>query len=144
LGNNTYYDKFSNQVKVANVTGIHWAGINCLNWVIENFKEFKAHKGINYGDLKKDAQAQVCEKTEQLYHGYIMTHHSAKSNDKFKMDLYNNFTVGTNNYPKSPQESLRLLDQYLKQADVQAMQPQGHSFAQGGHGLGRGRGGGRG
>ena len=61
-----------------------------------------------------------------------MTIQIAQANDKLKTDLHNNFTVGTNNYAKSTQSSLHLLDCYSKQVAVQAVQPQGHSFAQGG------------
>jgi ribosomal protein L44E len=61
-----------------------------------------------------------------------------------KTDLHNNFTVGTNNYPKSTQASLHLLDRHSKQVTVQVVQSQDHSFAQGGRGLGRGGGRGKG
>ena len=70
-----------------------------------------------------------------------MTQQSAAVNDKLKTDMHNNFTVGTNIYPASMQKSLHLLDKYSKQIAVQPVQPQGNSFAQGGRGSGRGRGG---
>jgi hypothetical protein len=54
LGNNACYSKFNTRVKVAKAIGIHWADTNCLNWVIENCKEFMAHKGKDYEDLDKD------------------------------------------------------------------------------------------
>ena len=72
-----------------------------------------------------------------------MTIQSAAVNDKLKTDLHNNFTVGTNIYPGSPQASLHLLDKYSKQVAVQPVQPQGHSFAQGGRGSGQSGGQGR-
>ena len=112
--------------------------------VIENVTDFAAHKGKDYKDLDKADRALVQEKSEELYHGYIMTQQSMAVNDKLKTDLHNNFTVGTNTYPISTQSSLHYLDRYLKQVAVQPVQPQGHSFAQGGCGSGRSGGQGRG
>ena len=147
LSNNLYYDKFNTRVTVAKAIGIQLGrpDENCLNWVIENVEPFKtAHTGTDYEDLDKDTRALVRDKAEELYLGYVMTIQSAAVNDKLKTDLHNNFTVGTNIYPGSPQASLHLLDKYLKQVAVQPVQPQGHSFAQGGRGSGQGRGRGRG
>ena len=141
LNNNQYYDKFNTRVTVAKAIGIAWADPACLNWVIENVEPFKAaHAGTDYEDLDKDIRALVRDKAEELYLGYVMTIQSAAVNDKLKTDMHNNFTVGTNIYPGSPQASLHLLDKYLKQVTVQPVQPQGHSFAQGGCGSGRGGG----
>jgi hypothetical protein len=144
LSNNVYYDKFNTRVMVAKAIGIRWADKNCLQWVIENVDAFKAHKGKDYEDLKKDDRLLIQEKAEELYHGYVMTQQSAQVNDKLKTDLHNNFTVGRNDYPVSPQSSLHLLDRDSKQVPVQPVQPQGHSFAQGGCGSGRSGGRGRG
>jgi hypothetical protein len=114
--------------------------MNCLNHAINNDEDFKAHKGTNHEDLDKDTQAQVPEKAEQAFLACVMIQLSVKSNINLKMDLHNAQTMGTNNYPKSPPESLHSLDHCLKQAASQALQPQSHSFAQGGRRSGCGRG----
>ena len=85
-------------------------------------------------------EALVRDKAKELYLGYFMMIQSAAVNDKLKTDMHKNFTVGTNIYPGSPQASLHLLDKYSKQVTAQPVQPQGHSFAQGGRGSGRGGG----
>jgi hypothetical protein len=47
-----------------------------------------------------------------------------------KVDLQNDFTTGDNHYPKNRQQTLHLLDNYIKTAIPKVTQSEGASFAQ--------------
>ena len=62
-----------------------------------------------------------------MAYGLLKT--SITANDKVKLDLSDDFTKGSNNYPITPQQTLLLLDKYSKKPAV-VTQSEGTAFSQ--------------
>ena len=64
----------------------------------------------------------ICEDTEEGYISYTFLHQSGAQHGNLKVDLRNDFTTGSNQYPKTHQQTLHLLDKYSKTVVVHPRQ----------------------
>jgi type II secretory pathway pseudopilin PulG len=81
--------------------------------------------------LSAEQKQAVREDAEELYISYAFLHQSRAQHGNLKVDLRNNFTTGSNRYPKTHQQTLHLLDKYSKTVVVPKTTPsKGSSFAQ--------------
>jgi hypothetical protein len=79
-----------------------------------------------------DEQKQLVRKdTEECYISYAFLHQSGAQHGNLKVDLRNDFTTSSNQYPKTHQQTLHLFDKYSKTVVVPKMtSSKGSSFAQ--------------
>jgi hypothetical protein len=67
---------------------------------------------------------------EECYVSYVLLRQSGAQHADLKSDLQNDFTKGVNQYPKTRQQVLHLLDKYSKTITPRTGQSKGASFAQ--------------
>jgi hypothetical protein len=95
-----------------------------------------------FADLGVMEQRVVRDDAEERYVSYAFLRQSGNQHGNLKVDLQNDFTTGDNRYPKNRQQTLHLLDKYIKTDVAKLTQSEGTSFAQRSErGGGRGRGG---
>jgi hypothetical protein len=76
---------------------------------------------------------------KERYISYTFLHQSGAQHGNLKVDLRNDFTTGSNQYSKTHQQTLHLLDKYSKTVVVPKMtSSKGSSFTQKGGRGGRG------
>jgi hypothetical protein len=89
--------------------------------------------------LSAEQKQAVCEDAEERYISYAFLHQSRAQHGNLKVDLRNDFTTGSNRYPKTCQQTLHLLDKYSKTVVVpKTTSSEGSSFTQKGGRGGRG------
>jgi hypothetical protein len=92
--------------------------------------------------LSAEQKQVVHEDAEERYISYTFLCQSRAQHGNLKVDLRNNFTTSSNQYPKTHQQTLHLLDKYSKTVNVpKTTSSEGSSFTQKG---GRGDRGGKG
>ena len=79
------------------------------------------------------------EDAKERYLSYAFLRQNGTRHVNLKVDLENNFTTGDNQYPKNRQQTLHLIDKYIKTILQRTMQSEGTSFVQGGRGHSSGR-----
>jgi hypothetical protein len=95
--------------------------------------------------LSAEHKQAVRKDAEERYISYAFLRQSGAQHGNLKVDLRNNFTTGSNQYPKTHQQTLHLLEKYNKTVVVPKMTlSEGLSFAQKGGRGGRGGRGGKG
>jgi hypothetical protein len=81
--------------------------------------------------LSAEQKQAVHKDAEERYISYAFLHQSRAQHGNLKVDLRNDFTTGSNRYPKTHQQTLHLLDKYSKTVIVPKTTPsEGSSFAQ--------------
>jgi hypothetical protein len=94
---------------------------------------------LTFAALSSEQKQAVHEDAEERYISYAFLRQSRAQHSNLKVDLRNNFTTGSNRYPKTRQQTLHLLDKYSKTVVVPKMtSSEGSSFAQKGGRGGRG------
>jgi hypothetical protein len=97
---------------------------------------------LTFAALSAEQKQAVREDAEERYISYAFLRQSGAQHGNLKVDLRNDFTTGSNRYPKTRQQMLHLLNKYSKTVVVpKTTSSEGSSFAQKG---GRGARGGRG
>jgi hypothetical protein len=71
--------------------------------------------------LSAEQKKAVHEDAEERYISYAFLHQSGAQHGNLKVDLRNDFTTGSNQYPKTHQQTLHLLDKYSKTVVVPKM-----------------------
>jgi hypothetical protein len=86
-------------------------------------------------------QVVLEDDAEEHYISYTFLHQSRAQHGNLKVDLGNDFTTGSNRYPKTHQQTLHLLDKYSKTVVVpKTTSSEGLSLAQKGGRGGKGQG----
>jgi hypothetical protein len=89
--------------------------------------------------LSAEQKQAVHEDTDERYISYAFLCQRGAQHGNLKVDIRNNFTTGSNRYPKTHQQTLHLLDKYSKTVVVPKMTPsEGSSFEKKGGRGGRG------
>ena len=83
----------------------------------------------SYDALTTAEQAGVDILARERFMAYGLLKTSSNSNDMVKLDLSDDFTKISNNYPVTPQQTLLLLDKYSKKPAA-VTQSEGTAFAQ--------------
>jgi hypothetical protein len=69
---------------------------------------------LTFAALSAEQKQEVHEDAEECYISYAFLHQSRAQHSNLKVDLRNDFTTGSNRYPKTHQQTLHLLDKYSK------------------------------
>jgi hypothetical protein len=94
---------------------------------------------LTFAALSAKQKQAVHEDAEERYISYAFLHQSGAQHGNLKVDLRNDFTTISNQYPKTYQQTLHLLDKYSKTVVVPKMtSSEGLLFAQKGGRGGRG------
>jgi hypothetical protein len=91
--------------------------------------------------LSDEQKQSVHRDAKERYISYTFLHQSGAQHGNLKVDLRNDFTTGSNQYPKTHQQTLHLLDKYSKTIVVvpkMTTSSKGSSFTQKGGRGGRG------
>jgi hypothetical protein len=94
---------------------------------------------LTFAALSAEQKQSVCEDVEECCILYAFLRQSGAQHGNLKVDLRNDFTTGSNQYPKTCQQTLHLLDKESKTVVVpKTTSSEGSSFAQKGGRGGRG------
>jgi hypothetical protein len=95
---------------------------------------------LAFAALSAEQKQAICEDAEECYISYAFLHQSGAKHGNLKVDLRNDFTTGSNQYPKTHQQTLHLLNKYNKTVVVPQMtSSKESSFVQKGGRGGRGK-----
>jgi hypothetical protein len=124
MSNPQWYKKFNTKVDVGLASSIIRQHKVLLEYVAQE------NHTLTFATLSAEQKQAVCE---------AFLHQSRAQHGNLKVDLRNNFTTGSNRYPKTHQQMLHLLDKYSKTVVVpKTTSSEGSSFAQKGGRGGRG------
>jgi hypothetical protein len=141
LSNPQWYERFNTKVDVGTAVGVSRQHKGLLEYVA---MELYNQSFETLGDAEQQA---VREDTEERYTSLAFLLQSGSQHSKLKESSRDSFTMGNNNYPKTHQQTLHLLDNHSKLATQKATPSEGSSFTQhggrgrGGRGRGKGKGG---
>jgi hypothetical protein len=76
---------------------------------------------LTFAALSAEQKQAVCKDAEERYISYAFLHQSGAQHGNLKVDLSNDFTTGSNQYPKTCQQMLHLLNKYSKTVVVPKM-----------------------
>jgi hypothetical protein len=124
MSNPQWYKKFNTKVDVGLASSIIRQHKVLLEYVAQE------NHTLTFATLSAEQKQAVCE---------AFLHQSRAQHGNLKVDLRNNFTTGSNRYPKTHQQMLHLLDKYSKTVVVpKTTSSEGSSFAEKGGRGGRG------
>ena len=83
----------------------------------------------SFTTLSDDRKLKICEEAEERYLAYVFLNQSAKTSEKLRTSLSDNYTTGDNNYP-TRQDAFHYLEKYSKSFLRTPTTPEGSSFAQ--------------
>jgi hypothetical protein len=133
MSNPQWYEKFNTKVDVGSAIGVTRQHKVLLEYVAQE------NHTLTFTVLSAEQKQAVREDTEEHYISYTFLRQSGAQHGNLKVDLRNDFTTGSNRYPKTHQQMLHLLDKYSKKVVVPKMtSSEGLSFAQKGGRGGRG------
>jgi hypothetical protein len=70
----------------------------------------KKNHTLAFTALSDEQKQPVCEDAKEHYISYAFLHQSGAQHGNLKVDLRNGFTIGSNQYPKTHQQNLHLLN----------------------------------
>jgi Zinc knuckle len=123
LTNAQYYKKISNRISVdksVGITRIHKVTVKATAKKLFT----KKVEGLNEDELH-----QAEEMAEGSYLAYLMIMNSSTQYDELKVSLADDYAKGKDTYPKNRQETLCLLDAFIKTAALRVILSEGTSFA---------------
>jgi hypothetical protein len=133
MSNLQWYKKFNTEVDVGLAIGVTRQHKVLLEYVAQE------NHTLTFAALSAEQKQVVHKDAEEWYISYAFLHQSGAQHGNLKVDLRNYFTTGSNQYPKTRQQMLHLLDRYSKTVVVpKTTSSEGSSFAQKGGRGGRG------
>ena len=135
LSNPQWYERFNKKVNVGESIGMTRQNKVLLEYMVQEL-----YTQI-FSAVTKAEKIVTREDSEKRYLYYAFLRKGGSQHVNLKVDLQNDFTTGNNRYPKNPQQTLHLLDNYRNTAVKRMTQSKGTAFVQGsrGHRGGRGR-----
>jgi hypothetical protein len=134
MSNPQWQKKFNTKVDVGSAISINQQHKLLLEYVAQE------NHTLTFAALSSEQKQAVSEDAEECNISYTFLRQSGAQHGNLKVDLRNDFTTGSNRYPKTHQQTLHLLDKYSKTVVVPKMtSSEGSSFAQKGGRGGRGR-----
>jgi hypothetical protein len=133
MSNPQWYEKFNTKVDVGSAIGITRQHKVLLEYVAQE------NHTLTFAALSAKQKQAVREDAEERNISYAFLRQSGAQRGNLKVDLRNDFTTCSNQYPKTRQQMLHLLDKYSKTVVVpKTTSSEGSSFAQNGGRGGRG------
>jgi hypothetical protein len=108
MSNPQWYEKSNTKVDVGSPIGITQQHKVLLEYVDQE------NHTLAFTALSAEQKQAVHKDAEEHYISYAFLHQSRAQHGNFKVDLRNNFTTGSNQYPKTCQQTLHLIDKYSK------------------------------
>jgi hypothetical protein len=108
MSNPQWYKKFNTKVDVGSAIGITQQHKVLLEYVAQE------NQTLTFAALSAKQNQAVHEDAEERYISYAFLHQSGAQHGNLKVDLRNDFTTGSNRYPKTRQQTLHLLEKYSK------------------------------
>jgi hypothetical protein len=143
MSNTQWYERFNRKLNVGTAAGVTHQHKGLLDYVAT---ELHGHQ-TTFESLPAAQQQAVCEDTEERYAFLALLLQSGSQHAKLRESIKDSFTMGHNNYPKTRQQTLHLLDDHSNTTIPKATPSEASSFAQhtgwGSGGTGRGKGGGK-
>jgi hypothetical protein len=125
MSNLQWYEKFNLKVDVGSAISVTRQHKALLEYVAQ-----ESHT-LAFTALSDEQKQLVRKDTEECYISYAFLHQSGAQHGNLKVDLRNDFTTSSNQYPKTHQQTLHLFDKYSKTVVVPKMtSSKGSSFAQ--------------
>jgi hypothetical protein len=133
MSNPQWYEKFNTKVDVGPAIGITQQHKVLLEYVTQE------NHTLAFTALSAEQKQAVHEDAEEWYISLAFLRQSGAQQGNLKVDLRNDFTTGSNQYPKTGQQTLHLINKYSKTVVVpKTTSSEGLSFAQKGGRGGRG------
>jgi hypothetical protein len=125
MSNPPWYKKFNTKVDVGLAVSVTQQHKVLLEYVAQE------NHTLTFAALSAEQKQAVREDAEERYILYTFLHQSRAQHGNLKVDLTNDFTNGSNRYPKTHQQMLHLLNKYSTTVVVPKMtSSEGSSFAQ--------------
>ena len=141
MSNTQWYERFNTKLDVGAAVGVthqHKGLLDCV--------AMELHQ-TSFESLPAAEQQAVREDTEERYASLALLLQSGPQHAKLKESIKDAFTMGRNDYPKTRQQTLHLLDNHSKTTTPKTTPSEASSFAQhsgkGSSGKERGKGGGK-
>jgi hypothetical protein len=133
MSNPQWYKKFNTKVDLGSAISITRQHKVLLEYVAQE------DHTLTFTALSAEQKQAIREDAEECYISYTFLHQSGAQHGNLKGDLRYHFTTGSNQYPKTHQQILHLLNKYSKTVVVPKMtSSEGLSFTQKGGRGGRG------
>jgi hypothetical protein len=133
MSNPQWYKRINTKVDVGLAIGVTQQHKVFLEYVAQE------NHTLTFTALSAKQKQAVREDAEECYISYAFLRQSRAQHGNLKVDLRNDFTTGSNQYPKTRQQMLHLLNKYSKKVVVpKTTSSEGSSFAQKGGRGGRG------
>jgi hypothetical protein len=109
MSNPQWYKKFNTKVDVGLAISVTQQHKVLLEYVAQE------NHTLTFATLSAEQKQPVHEDAEEWYISYAFLHQSRAQHGNLKVDLRNDFTTGSNQYPKTHQQMLHLLDSTARQ-----------------------------
>ena len=115
-------------------------GVTCQHKVLLEYVAQELYTQT-FPELTEAEQLVTHEDAEERYLSYVFLRQSGPQHGNLTVDLQNDFTTRDKRYTKNRQQTLHLLDKYIKAVVQRTTKSKGTAFLQGGRGhrCGRGR-----
>jgi hypothetical protein len=124
MSNLQWYKKFNTKVDVGLAISVTQQHKVPLEYVAQE------NHTLTFAALSAEQKQAVREDAEECYISYAFLRQSGAQHGNLKVNLRNNFTTDSNQYPKTHQQMLHLLNKYSKIVVVPKMtSSEGSSFA---------------
>jgi hypothetical protein len=124
LSNPQWYDRFNTKVDIGTAIGV-----TRQHKVLLEYVAMELHHQA-FDTLGATEQQAVREDAEERYISFAFLSQSAQQHGKLKEGLKDDYTKGVNQYPKTRQQTLHLLDNHSKTSTPKPTPSEGTSFAQ--------------
>ena len=124
MSNTQWYERFNTKLDVGTAVGVthqHKGLLDCV--------AMELHQ-TTFESLPAAEQQAVRDDTEERYASLALLLQSGSQHAKLKESIRDSFTMGHNNYPKTRQQTLHLLDNHSKSTSPKATPSEASSFAQ--------------
>ena len=126
LTNAQWYERFNTKIDVSEAIGVTHQHKILLEFVAKETFNTEYANIFNADDAKA-----VREDAEERYISYVFLRQSSKNHATLRAELSNDFTKGDNQYPRTRQQTLHLLDNYTTNKITTTVEKsEGVAFAQ--------------
>ena len=108
MTNYQWYERFNTKVDVGTSIGVTRQYPVLLEW------NTQSTHSASHQDINNDQNIEIPKDAEERYLIYIFLKHSAKTSEKLRTNLSDDYTTGENKYPTSRQENLHYLEKHIK------------------------------
>ena len=123
MTNDQWYKRFNTKVYVRTSVGVARQNSVLLEWTAQS-----THSA-SYQDITNDQKIEIQTDTKERYLEYIFLKQSAKTSEKLRTNLSDDYTTAEKKYPTSRQETLQYLEKHSKSVVRAPIAQEGSLFA---------------